>query len=48
MINLFDLDIFASQWLDMGNCSADSDCADLNGDNTVDFLDYAVMGQNYR
>jgi endo-1,4-beta-xylanase len=46
-VNLLDLGIFASQWLDEGDCSANSDCADLNGDSIVDFQDYSTMGQNY-
>ncbi len=46
-INLFDLDILASQWLNTGDCSADGDCADLDGDSSVDFHDYSIMGQNY-
>jgi len=46
-VNLLDLGIFASQWLDEGDCSANSDCADLNGDSIVDFRDYSIIGHNY-
>lgn len=46
-VNLSDLSIFVSQWLNTGDCSARSDCADLNGDNKVNFLDFARMGQNF-
>jgi len=46
-VNLLDLSILASQWLDTGDCSANSDCADLDGDGNVDFQDYSIMGRNY-
>jgi endo-1,4-beta-xylanase len=46
-VNLLDLSILLSQWLNTGDCSASGDCADLNGDNKVNFLDFAKMGQHF-
>lgn len=46
-INLADLSIFASQWLGNGGCSAEPNCADLNGNDHVDFTDFTLMGQNW-
>ena len=46
-VNMFDVGIFVSQWLDTGDCADSGDCADLDGDSNVDFQDYSVMTQNY-
>jgi hypothetical protein len=43
-----ELDILCDQWLHIGDCSADPQCADFNGDEIVDFLDFAVMGQEWK
>jgi hypothetical protein len=42
-----DVGVFASQWLDTGDCSASPDCADLDGSLTVDFFDLAILGDEY-
>jgi endo-1,4-beta-xylanase len=46
-VNILDVAIFSSQWLDIGDCSANGDCADLNADNQINFQDFSVIGQNY-
>jgi endo-1,4-beta-xylanase len=46
-VNLLDLSILASQWLNTGDCSSNIDCADLNSDSKVNFQDFARMGQNF-
>ena len=47
LVDLKDLDVFTDQWLYTGDCSADPNCADINGNNTVDFVDFAWMGLNW-
>ncbi len=46
-VNILDVAILSSQWLDIGDCSANGDCADLNADNQINFHDFSVIGQNY-
>lgn len=45
-VDLSDADIFFNQWLDTGDCSADPNCADLDGNNDVNFIDFAMLGEN--
>ena len=46
-IDLFDLGIFVSQWLDPpGNCSGLT-CADLDGVDGVDLFDYAIIASGW-
>jgi len=45
-VDLFDFDIFADQWLTEGACPG-SECADFDDSGTVDFADFALLGQNY-
>jgi hypothetical protein len=42
-----DVGVLAAQWLNTGDCSASSDCADLDGSLTVDFYDFAMLGDSY-
>jgi PhoPQ-activated pathogenicity-related protein len=44
-IDLVDLDVFADQWLQTGELSAD--VAPKGGDGTVDFLDFVTFGRNW-
>ncbi len=46
-VDALDAGIFAGQWLDCNDCSAEPDCADLDDTNDVDFADFAVLGENY-
>ena len=46
-VDLLDIAVFASQWLDTGGCSDRGDCADLKADNQINFQDFSVIGQNY-
>jgi len=46
-VNMLDIAIFSSQWLNTGDCSSSSDCADLNTDNQINLQDFSVIGQNY-
>lgn len=46
-IDSLDAGIFADQWLNIGDCSADPNCADLDDTNNVDFEDFALLGENY-
>jgi hypothetical protein len=43
-----ELDILLDQWLNLGDCSANPQCADFNGDEIVNFKDFAVMGQEWK
>lgn len=45
-LNWEDVDIFAEQWLDVGGCSGEG-CADLDGDTRVDFLDFALLCEDW-
>ena len=47
-VDLADLDIFSNQWLHAGDCSADPNCADLDGDEFVDFFDFALLGEEWQ
>jgi PhoPQ-activated pathogenicity-related protein len=44
-IDLVDLDVFADQWLQTGELSAD--VAPKGGDGAVDFLDFVTFGRNW-
>jgi len=46
IVNLNDLLIFTSQWLDDTGCSG-LGCADLDGDNNVDTVDFALLAANW-
>jgi hypothetical protein len=46
--DLADLGVFCRQWLHIGDCSADPNCADLNGNHTVNFPDFALLGRDWR
>jgi hypothetical protein len=43
IVDLFDLDVFASQWLLQGSGRT----ADLNADAAVNFRDFSIFGQNW-
>jgi GH35 family endo-1,4-beta-xylanase len=43
-VDLRDIDVFAEQWLNSGDCSAEPDCADLVNDDFINFLDFAEIG----
>jgi hypothetical protein len=45
-VNLADVDIFTDQWLTSPDCN-DPNCADLNDSGSVDFVDFAMMGENW-
>jgi hypothetical protein len=45
-IDTNDLRIFIEQWLDPPGCSGQG-CADLDGQNGVDFADFAIFAQNW-
>jgi endoglucanase len=47
-VDLEDLDVFCNQWLNAGDCSADPNCADLDGNFHVDFGDFAALAQEWR
>ncbi|MFH1370812.1 MAG: lamin tail domain-containing protein [Planctomycetota bacterium] len=42
-VNLDDLDIFVDQWLDPGECEGEESCANFDGLNGVDFLDFSFL-----
>jgi mannan endo-1,4-beta-mannosidase len=46
-VNILDLDILVNQWIG-GDCSADPNCADFNGDLNVDFTDFSLFSQEWR
>jgi endoglucanase len=46
-VNILDLDILVNQWIG-GDCSANPQCADFNGDEIVNFMDFAAMGQEWK
>jgi mannan endo-1,4-beta-mannosidase len=43
-----ELEILLDQWLNLGDCSANPQCADFNGDEIVDFEDFALMGKEWK
>ena len=45
-VGIEDLEIFCSQWLDDGNCSA-SDCANFNGDDQIDLGDFSELSNGW-
>ena len=47
-IDIDDLNVLADQWLNPGLHCPGSNCADLNGDGSINFKDLAVLGQNWR
>lgn len=46
-IDMGDLSIFASQWLDGPGCAGSYDCADMIGNNGVNTADLAEMAENW-
>jgi len=46
-IDMGDLSIFASQWLDGPGCAGSYDCADIIGNNGVNISDFAAMAENW-
>jgi hypothetical protein len=47
-IDFNDLEIFAGQWLDPPESCSGPNCANLNGSNVVNMLDYALLAENWR
>ncbi len=47
-VDLNDVDIFCDQWLNTDDCSSDPDCADLDGIGGVDFIDFALLAQDWQ
>ena len=47
IVDAIDLGIFCEQWLNGPGCPT-PDCADFDGLNGVDMVDYAVLGENWK
>ena len=47
-VNIYDLQIFADQWLDAESCEETVTCADFDGLNGVDFTDFAVLASQWQ
>jgi hypothetical protein len=47
-VNIYDLEIFANQWLDAESCEETSICADFDGLNGIDFADFAFLANQWQ
>jgi hypothetical protein len=47
-VDFNDLEIFACQWLDPPESCSGPNCANLDGSNVVNMLDYALLAENWR
>ena len=47
-VNIYDLVIFADQWLDPESCEETAACADFDGLNGIDFADFAVLANQWQ
>ena len=46
-VSWLDLVDFAKQWLDLNECEDDSPCANFDGLNGIDFVDFAVLANHW-
>ncbi len=47
-VNIYDLQIFADQWLDAESCEETVTCADFDGLNGIDFADFAMLASQWQ
>ncbi len=47
-VDFADLDIIADNWLQSTTCFGEETCPDLDGSNTVDFRDFALLSQEWQ
>ncbi|MGD0551133.1 MAG: lamin tail domain-containing protein [Sedimentisphaerales bacterium] len=47
-VNIYDLLIFADQWLDAESCEETSTCADFDGLNGIDFADFSILASQWQ
>jgi len=48
LVNIYDLEIFADQWLDAESCEETTTCADFDGLNGIDFADFSILAGQWQ
>jgi hypothetical protein len=48
IVDLDDVDVFVDQWLNEGDCEGETSCANFDGLNNVDFLDFSFLADFWR
>jgi hypothetical protein len=46
-VDFKDLSVIADVWLETGDCASEPDCPDIDGDNTINFSDIALLGREW-
>ena len=47
-VDIYDLQIFADQWLDAESCEEQPSAQDFDGLNGIDFADFAVLANKWK